>query len=77
MGYKKEMVVVILVFEQKLSLSYEKIAAIINKIKDQKIEKIKSVLTISLKNHYHKIVANDNNTRVRDQEDRNKIFSIY
>ena len=28
-------------------------------------------------NHYDKIVANVNNTRVRDQEERNKIFSIY
>ena len=45
--------------------------------KDQEIEKIKSVLTIFLKNHYDKIVANVNNTRVRDQEEINKIFSIY
>ena len=41
------------------------------------IEKIKSILTISLKNHYDRIVAIVRNTITRDQEDKNRIFVIY
>ena len=40
-------------------------------------KKIKSVLTIFLKNNYDKIIANVNNTKVRNQEEKNKIFTMY
>jgi len=41
------------------------------------IEKIKSVPAIFLKSPYDRIVAIVNKTRVRDQEEKNKIFTIY
>ena len=56
---------------------YDKIATIIIKVKDQEIEKIKLVLTISLKNHYDRIVAIVMNITIRDQEEKNIILAIY
>ena len=41
------------------------------------MEKIQIDTDDFFENHYDKIVANVNNMRVRDQEERNKIFSIY
>ena len=41
------------------------------------IEKIKSIFTVFLKNHYDKIVDIVRNTIIRDQEDKNRIFIIY
>ena len=34
------------------------------------------LMTAFLKNHYDKIIASVNNIRVRDQEEKNKIFII-
>ena len=47
------------------------------KKKNQKIEKVKLISSISLKNHYERIVAIVKNTRIIDQEEKNKIFVIY
>ena len=45
--------------------------------KDQEIKEVKFIPSISLKKHYERIVAIVRNTRIIDQEEKNKIFIIY
>ena len=47
------------------------------KKKNQKIEKVKLISSISLKNHYERIVATVKNKKIINQEEKNKIFVMY
>ena len=74
---KMSLVVIILLKGSLFFLTLAKNASDRQQKKDQEIKEVKFIPSISLKNHYERIVAIVKNTIIIDQEEKNKIFVIY